>query len=472
VGLALLGQEVRGAAILEDHSSTWTAAGLNSTIARVQDNILPQDLFERVVEEVLVFEQYEKEERARHTQGGAYMHGKGGTFWRPLFNSKGEFLKPRFAIEAAIIRIYQADIAAGKHPRVDGAEWWVQKRGLGEDIGFHHDKDEGMASLKMTMKFPEVSTVTYLTDAGAPTIVFNQTTPDGNSHIPEVPETGFYSYARANRHLLFRGNLQHGVPAALAEQAVIPASRLVLRGTGGKRITFLINWWAVKPMAPNCQKVPTELAKKLKVYDKKGARHLLKNAQRHAPTPVVTQPVLVPDGTHDTRRHEIELPGGDLIWFDSPLALGSGAYSVAWGEEAIHGNIMRLDLVGQGPKGIFHDPRAKLLIFTSDETRVLPYLQAISKEHQSSLRGVLVTPSKNKDALSAFGLTERDLPTIGIHVTKPQEVKYLLKKGVKVTEKSLRKMVASFHAGKLTPIGGVAPPAADEDDLDQDGGDD
>ncbi|KAJ1471201.1 hypothetical protein T484DRAFT_1845085 [Baffinella frigidus] len=51
VGLALLGQEVRGAAILEDHSSTWTAAGLNSTIARVQDNILPQDLFERVVEE-------------------------------------------------------------------------------------------------------------------------------------------------------------------------------------------------------------------------------------------------------------------------------------------------------------------------------------------------------------------------------------------------------------------------------------
>ena len=27
VGLALLGQGVRGAAILEDHSSTWTSAG-------------------------------------------------------------------------------------------------------------------------------------------------------------------------------------------------------------------------------------------------------------------------------------------------------------------------------------------------------------------------------------------------------------------------------------------------------------
>ena len=31
-----------------------------------------------------------------------------------------------------------------------------------------------------TMKFPEVSTVTYLTGQGAPTVIFNQTTPDGS----------------------------------------------------------------------------------------------------------------------------------------------------------------------------------------------------------------------------------------------------------------------------------------------------
>ena len=39
-----------------------------------------------------MFEQHEKDERARHTQGGAYMHGKGGTFWRPLFNSQVEIV--------------------------------------------------------------------------------------------------------------------------------------------------------------------------------------------------------------------------------------------------------------------------------------------------------------------------------------------------------------------------------------------
>lgn len=37
--------------------------------------------------------------------------------------------------------IYQQDIGrTDKHPRVAGGEWWVQKRQLGEDIGFHHDK--------------------------------------------------------------------------------------------------------------------------------------------------------------------------------------------------------------------------------------------------------------------------------------------------------------------------------------------
>ena len=63
----------------------------------------------------------------------------------------------------------------------------------------------------MTMKFPEVSTVTYLRSDGAPTVVLNQTTPDGNMEIPETPTEGWLCYPQANKHLLFRGNLQHGV---------------------------------------------------------------------------------------------------------------------------------------------------------------------------------------------------------------------------------------------------------------------
>eukprot|EP00960_Hanusia_phi_P044515 756685-Hanusia_phi.AAC.5 len=241
-----------GAAIIEDHSSTWNSAGLNETLARGYDEIFPQELFERVVHEALVFEKYEKDERAR-AAGGGYMHGKGGTFWRPLFNEHGDFLKPRFAIEAAIIMLYKNDIGASRHDRVAGGEWWVQKRSLKEDIGFHHDKDEAMASLKSTMKFPEVSTVTYLRGEGAPTVIFNQTTPDGNAQVPISPREGFLSYPRENRHLTFRGNLQHGVPAELAPEN--SESMVQLRGKSGERITFLVNWWATKPLGPNCNTV-------------------------------------------------------------------------------------------------------------------------------------------------------------------------------------------------------------------------
>ena len=51
------------------------------------------------------------------------MHGKGGTFWRPLFNKEGEMTKPRFAIEVAIMLIYQSDFSNLRNKRVKGGEW-------------------------------------------------------------------------------------------------------------------------------------------------------------------------------------------------------------------------------------------------------------------------------------------------------------------------------------------------------------
>ena len=50
-----------------------------------------------------------------------------------------------------------------RHERVLGGEWWVQRRDEKEDIGFHHDKDEALASNQATMKFPEVGTNTATT---------------------------------------------------------------------------------------------------------------------------------------------------------------------------------------------------------------------------------------------------------------------------------------------------------------------
>lgn len=56
-----------------------------------------------------------------------------------------------------------------------GAEWWVQRRqeGRHEDLGmpFHWDKDEKMLDQEGVVVCPAVSTVTYLTEDGAPTVV-------------------------------------------------------------------------------------------------------------------------------------------------------------------------------------------------------------------------------------------------------------------------------------------------------------
>ena len=112
------------AAIVEDQTGTWAAAGMEEYFARATDNIFPDELLEKVAKEAVIFQNHEAEERNRKTAGGGYMHGKGGTFWRPLFNKDtGEMTKPRFAIEVAIALLFQSDFANLKNKRVKGGEW-------------------------------------------------------------------------------------------------------------------------------------------------------------------------------------------------------------------------------------------------------------------------------------------------------------------------------------------------------------
>lgn len=65
--------------------------------------------------------------------------------------------------------------SSGDEKASSGAEWWIQIReeGYHSDLGmpFHWDKDERLREATGVMKYPEVSTVTYLTEHGAPTMV-------------------------------------------------------------------------------------------------------------------------------------------------------------------------------------------------------------------------------------------------------------------------------------------------------------
>jgi len=451
---------VNGAAIIEDHTTSWRAAGLGDSLAEAFEVDLPDELFDKVLQDCLVFHKHETNERARASAGGgAYVHGKGGTYWRPLFNAQGEFLRPRFHIEAAIQLLYEMDIGKKTpHPRVSGGELWVQKRDLNEDIGFHHDKDEAMASLKSTMKFPEVSTVTYMTDKGAPTVIFNQTTPDG---MARSPLHGFISYPAKNRHLRFQGNLQHGVPAFLAPE-LQEGTIMKLRGSGRERITFLVNWWKNKPMGPNCNKITTKLVKHLGIYDQEGVAR--PQVLSHVPQPTIKKDIILSAFMEERTRYDITIPGEEIIWFDMPKQREKGhVYDIRWPLDGIFGNLCKLDLRANVVRSLFHEDRSKVMVFAGNEKATLEWLRPLPKDFKDDLRFVITNPIEILDALKTFGLKVEDCPAAVIHTTRPSDAKFLMPKKTNSDEsvkyralnaENLRKMINKFRAGKLSPIRG------------------
>jgi hypothetical protein len=124
-------------------------------------------------------------------------------------------------------------------PRRSGVEWWVQLRTGGntkENITFHFDKDEDLVDQSGINVYPHLSTVTYLTDCGAPTLILDQKAGvdyEDTSVLYGPITTGEISVPRLGKHLVFDGQKLHGAPSILSS----PADQ------GRRRITFLANVW-------------------------------------------------------------------------------------------------------------------------------------------------------------------------------------------------------------------------------------
>ena len=133
----------------------------------------------------------------------------------------------------------------------------MQRRTTEENVNFHYDKDEGMASDKQIMRPPPLVGVTHLENWGAPTLVLNQTTiNNGNVDAPTVPTSGWLVYPKRNKHCIHRGDLHHGAPHDMAATPV-PA--------GAYRHTIVTSWETLQPAEPNCHFVPdSELVAALK----------------------------------------------------------------------------------------------------------------------------------------------------------------------------------------------------------------
>lgn len=199
------------------------------------------------------------------------------TFWMPAVGFEARTTFERLAQQ--IFEYHTRHLSAEQRAAVDwsrsGAEYWTQRRELktctpAEDpdgltgpttlqndcttIRFHWDKDEDLVDETegdITVH-PQISTVTYLTDGGSPTIilphVYKQNDPgEGEGEGAVEPsdsniECAFASYPKLCKHVSFDGRFLHGCPGALA---VDPPPG------DGVRMTFLVNLWiGWKPLGP------------------------------------------------------------------------------------------------------------------------------------------------------------------------------------------------------------------------------
>lgn len=199
------------------------------------------------------------------------------TFWMP---SNGA---PRCALERMALDVFRhhmpddSPAASRLDANTSGAEWWVQIRPsvpksgryamlAGDDvdnddvmagISFHWDKDEELRIHTGMFIHPHISTVTYMTDIGAPTFVIDKRV-DYISGVPiaeqegNVPN-GFCSWPKSGKHLSFDGRYLHAAPSDFMEKGAFQKQCQVPNVTKEadlksaqryhRRITFLVNIW-------------------------------------------------------------------------------------------------------------------------------------------------------------------------------------------------------------------------------------
>ena len=179
-------------------------------------------------------------------------YSRGRTFWVPA----SESFSPRCALEALARETFERatrraaathaaagaseadDARAAYDPENSGAEWWTQVIDDDSEIGWHWDKDYALEGSELNVH-PQLGTVTYFCDGGAPTVIVDR--PTDYSYDEEDGDIGVcgdvcncaISWPEWGKQITFDGKLLHGAPGELAREQT----------RSGKRITFLVNVW-------------------------------------------------------------------------------------------------------------------------------------------------------------------------------------------------------------------------------------
>ena len=206
-----------------------------------------------------------------------HTHGLGGrTFWISRDHT------PRCSLEQLALEVLAFHEGGeggegGEGDSFTGAEFWVQMRAVdgaslagdsdAASIAFHFDCDEGTFTATGELIPPWLSTITYLADAGAPTLIL-PARPDAAGEVrcvapADEPLGAFVSYPVRGKHVSFDGRLLHGCPHSLSRRkpSIADATPEAEVGAGGdgRRLTFLVNLWRRhSPRGP--QPLPSRVA--------------------------------------------------------------------------------------------------------------------------------------------------------------------------------------------------------------------
>jgi hypothetical protein len=112
----------------------------------------------------------------------------------------------------------------------------VEHGGGASGIDLHFDKDVVLAGLGLPCVHPQLSTVTYLTPFGAPTVVLPVRRSSAGVLDRLCNGNVVVSHPVPGKHLAFDGRYLHGVPEVLRRAA--PGAAAI-----GRRVTFLVNVW-------------------------------------------------------------------------------------------------------------------------------------------------------------------------------------------------------------------------------------
>lgn len=203
--------------------------------------------------------------------------------------------QPRCALEQCALEVFKHHVQnhdKSFDPDTSGAEWWVQIRPSppagrynvlkndkiddncndksseqGDDleasgICFHWDKDEDLRLMMGGNMYihPHISTVTYLTSIGAPTLALNyRVNPLTGEYMPPQDGGNFEAYVscpKKGKHLSFDGRYLHAAPKDLMPDGLFENQIKVSSSDNVKdpieekkharrhrRVTFLVNIW-------------------------------------------------------------------------------------------------------------------------------------------------------------------------------------------------------------------------------------